>query len=301
MINTPNINFEDVIDAIKKYYSSNQLDNQMIEKLNNLDVNKYIQEEKDYKTKGENGELVIDPSKQEKYFTKDQMTVFYELLRKIHMPKDDTTKDDTTIYDYLMQKDQDILCPYCNMESPCELDHFLPKSKFYSYSITPINLIPICSTCNNNQHKFIHYPHYIDNSKTNSVIDYIFHPYFDDMNEWQWLHATVTFTKLGLVDGPFFMLSVEKPSTWEDCKYKRIQAHYKILKFQERLIPKMKVKFGYYRDAIINWGKTGEQNLKSWLTERCNEIHSSTVDATKLMFQALLNNFYELISYVDSK
>jgi len=39
-------------------------------------------------------------------------------------------------------------CPYCGINEPATLDHYLPKEKFPEFSIYPLNLIPICNVCN---------------------------------------------------------------------------------------------------------------------------------------------------------
>ncbi|GIP25409.1 hypothetical protein J23TS9_05390 [Paenibacillus sp. J23TS9] len=39
-------------------------------------------------------------------------------------------------------------CPYCGLDSPRTIDHYLPISDFPEYSVFPPNLIPCCSYCN---------------------------------------------------------------------------------------------------------------------------------------------------------
>lgn len=39
-------------------------------------------------------------------------------------------------------------CPYCGINEPKTLDHYLPKETFPEFSIFPSNLIPICHVCN---------------------------------------------------------------------------------------------------------------------------------------------------------
>jgi len=41
------------------------------------------------------------------------------------------------------------LCPYCNLDTGAQLDHFLPKSKYPEFSLYGPNLLPICGVCNN--------------------------------------------------------------------------------------------------------------------------------------------------------
>jgi hypothetical protein len=40
------------------------------------------------------------------------------------------------------------LCPFCNLDSRAELDHFLPKTKHHEFALYGPNLIPICPICN---------------------------------------------------------------------------------------------------------------------------------------------------------
>jgi 5-methylcytosine-specific restriction endonuclease McrA len=43
---------------------------------------------------------------------------------------------------------KDKLCPYCRIEEPLTLDHFLPKSSHEQFASFAPNLIPMCKTCN---------------------------------------------------------------------------------------------------------------------------------------------------------
>lgn len=72
-------------------------------------------------------------------------------------------------------------CPYCNSSPVDELDHFLPKSKFSRLSVTPYNLVPICHRCNSKKRAFF----------GRTAVDQVFHPYFEDAQQFQWLKASV--------------------------------------------------------------------------------------------------------------
>lgn len=39
-------------------------------------------------------------------------------------------------------------CPYCRINTPNTIDHYLPKDDFPEFAFLPINLIPCCSICN---------------------------------------------------------------------------------------------------------------------------------------------------------
>ena len=292
MLDKPNICIKDIFDKLKDYYKSSRTDKIIRTKISNLQIDNYLREEKSYNNLCELENLSsLNLLQQENYFNDNEMISLYNHLDKIYY------NEAITIYDYLMQKDKNLLCQYCNMEVACELDHFLPKSIFYSFAITPLNLVPICSTCNNNQHKFSHYPHH-DNK--GQIIDYIFHPYYDDINKGEWLKACLQFDVVNSQLSPIFSLTLEKPKEWNDIKFQRLKFHYDILKFKERLIPKMIETFYNYKKTIIQYGKIGNVELERWLRIRFNEINSAPIHTPfRLILQAMLDNLDLLMNYVQ--
>lgn len=73
------------------------------------------------------------------------------------------------------------LCPYCSHREVKTVDHFLPKSKFMSFAVTPINLVPCCSDCNKDKLD--------DYNLTEDKM--LIHPYFDDISSISWLDCKV--------------------------------------------------------------------------------------------------------------
>jgi hypothetical protein len=73
------------------------------------------------------------------------------------------------------------ICPYCLERSTETLDHYLPKSSFPLLSITPVNLIPSCDTCNRKK---------LDDLVLKSEDQFI-HPYFETLFGFNWLSAKV--------------------------------------------------------------------------------------------------------------
>lgn len=52
-------------------------------------------------------------------------------------------------------------CPYCSIAQPNTLDHYMPESKYKALAVCRMNLVPMCSVCNNYKHtkpyeSFIH-------------------------------------------------------------------------------------------------------------------------------------------------
>lgn len=53
-----------------------------------------------------------------------------------------------TYYDAIMAQVERGICPICGVRLASTLDHYLPKSKVPTLSVTPSNLIPACRDCN---------------------------------------------------------------------------------------------------------------------------------------------------------
>lgn len=52
-------------------------------------------------------------------------------------------------------------CPYCGINQPSTLDHYMPESQFEALAVCRMNLVPMCGTCNNLKNakpydKFVH-------------------------------------------------------------------------------------------------------------------------------------------------
>jgi hypothetical protein len=41
------------------------------------------------------------------------------------------------------------VCPYCGLDRPTTLDHYVPKTDYPEFAVFPPNLIPSCGVCNN--------------------------------------------------------------------------------------------------------------------------------------------------------
>ena len=39
-------------------------------------------------------------------------------------------------------------CPFCGVGRVSTLDHYLPKTKYPTYAVTPVNLVACCAECN---------------------------------------------------------------------------------------------------------------------------------------------------------
>lgn len=102
-------------------------------------------------------------------------------------------------------------CPLCGQREVKTLDHYLPKSKFPLYAVTPYNLIPACSDCNKDKFNDVSI------CREKETI----HPYYDDFTDEVWIKA-----KMIEEDPITFEFYVKKPKNWDDLKYKRACYHF---------------------------------------------------------------------------
>lgn len=77
-----------------------------------------------------------------------------------------------TYYDKLLSYSKSEICPYCKTAKANNLDHFLPKSKYPSLSINPLNLLPICFKCNDDK---------------DTIVGPLIHVYYDNIQSINWL------------------------------------------------------------------------------------------------------------------
>ena len=116
------------------------------------------------------------------------------------------------IYDKL--KMAAVVCPLCGHREVTTLDHHLPKSSFPLLSVTPSNLIPCCSDCNRVKQSTV--PELVE--------EQTLHPYFDYVDDEQWLAAEVLQGEPAALR--FF---VSPPQDWPDTLRARVIHHFETL------------------------------------------------------------------------
>ncbi len=104
---------------------------------------------------------------------KDDMEALYT---QKFVPKSEPNRD---IYDKLFLLAPYGICPFCQQNPVKNLDHFLPKAKYVTYTVTPYNLVPCCSDCNKDK----------ADSAFDSYEKQPFHPYYDDFDDFVWMKA----------------------------------------------------------------------------------------------------------------
>lgn len=85
-------------------------------------------------------------------------------------------------YDKIMSLPEHGRCPLCSQRIVSTLDHHLPKMKYPSLAVAPMNLIPACQDCNKIKTE----------DSPNSANEETLHPYFDDVEKFVWIKASLT-------------------------------------------------------------------------------------------------------------
>jgi hypothetical protein len=140
--------------------------------------------------------------------TIDEMEkVYTQRMAKIGAPGRD-------IYDDIFSAAPQGRCPLCTQRSVTTLDHHLPKARFPSLAVAPLNLVPACSDCN--KAKLAAAP-----TRAEEVG---LHPYYDDIGDAIWLHAQVIERRPTAV-----RFSVVAPAAWNAILAARVLHHFRTL------------------------------------------------------------------------
>lgn len=146
--------------------------------------------------------------------TKDELTALYTN----HMAKRD--QPGRSYYDQIMSLAPLGKCPFCGFGQVTTLDHFLSKSRYPSFSVLPINLIPACTDCNK--------------GKGAGVLDahnQIPHPYFEGsrIETDAWLYASVRETSPATAE-----FSATPPDNWSADLARRVVNYVRDLNLTTR-------------------------------------------------------------------
>lgn len=133
------------------------------------------QDEEIYDGKGINGKLREFPQK-----TTVNGNIDIKEMKKVYTYRMvDLKQPGRLFYNRLLNSVQ--ICPFCGIRDVATLDHYLPKTKYATTVVTPINLIPACRDCNSNK----------DTSDVTVSNEEVWHPYYDDYGNIRWLYAEI--------------------------------------------------------------------------------------------------------------
>jgi len=117
-------------------------------------------------------------------------------------------------YDRIMAAPAHGRCPFCGVGTVNTLDHYLPKTRFPVFAVTPNNLVPACQWCQKAKGEY-----YAEEEGRQ-----LLHPYFDKIDEEIWLAAEVV---VGAPAG--FRYFVSAPDDWAQTMKDRLEAHLREL------------------------------------------------------------------------
>lgn len=185
-------------------------------------------------------------------------------------------------YDKIMVLASNGKCPYCGVRNVKTLDHFMAKSIYPIFSVTPINLLPCCSDCNKEK-KSIKYTSYIDTP---------INPYFDDYNNDEWLFADFTISN----NRPIFNYFTNRPLTWSIADFQKINNHCNVLGLYNLYQIEANSEFVGILHKLKKYKHNGDPiKLKSYF----EDMHLSYKDVDKnsyqtAMYRCLMTNYTKI-------
>ncbi len=185
----------------------------------------------------------------------DEMVKVYTLRM---VPK---TSKGRPIYDRIMSVPVHGRCPLCGIGTVSTLDHYLPKTNFPVYSVTPNNLVPACAWCQKEKGEY-----YADETEKQ-----ILHPYFDNMDDEIWLSAEVV---VGVPAG--FRYFASPPDHWTTAAKGRVAVHLKKLNLPVLFSSNAGSRLSEIRARLMSLYQTGgEDAVRAHLQE---ELESTEAD-----------------------
>lgn len=163
------------------------------------------------------------------------------------------------VYDEILSNTDYNLCPYCSQRDVSTIDHYLPKSHYPLFSVTPANLIPSCSDCNKD--KLDDYN--LDEDKM------LIHPYFDNLQNVNWLKCSV-------VKGNPITFSFEVSNEIEDkVLLSRLKHHFNILNLSKLYSDNAARRFrGLISSLIREYKSNPDDKVLSFINDSIDEYKS---------------------------
>jgi len=158
------------------------------------------------------------------------------------------------------------ICPLCGQGTVHQLDHYLPITSFPVYGVTATNLVPACSDCN--KYKLIHVP---ANAGEQTI-----HPYFDEVDDEQWLFGEVVESAPAAV-----RFAVNPPDHWDAVQVERLKTHFRIYRLGTLYTTHAAVEISNMRHALKKMASTPgfAERIRQHLRERaesCAEVYKNS-------------------------
>lgn len=112
-------------------------------------------------------------------------------------------------------------CPFCGITTPSDFDHYLPKEKYPEFSVTALNLVKCCRSCNSSKGA-----KFLDDSNERMFL----HFYSDDIPVARFLNVNL----VSLGGALTATYSLTRPDSVQDNMWKLIENHYSQLGLLEK-------------------------------------------------------------------
>lgn len=265
----PQFDMEEIVNACISNMNQGEVKTRILSSKNEI-----VEESNEYDEKAKRGNLSSFKihEKLGGGATKEDMKKLYE---NKFVPKGQGGRK---YYDAIKSLSPNNRCPYCAQREVATLDHYLPKAKYPTFSITPYNLIPSCRDCNTGKLTDIY----------NSHEEEVIHPYYDNFSDEEWIGA-----KLIENDPVAFEFYVKCPSSWDEIKKKRAQNHFEKFELNNLYKPYAAEEYTYCSSRIQRLYLRGGKELA------IEELKEAIEDRKKLRLNTWQAAMYKAI--IDSE
>lgn len=140
-------------------------------------------------------------------------------------------------------------CPYCSINQPSTLDHYMPKSDYPALSMCRLNLVPMCPECNRKKND---YPYG----------DFI-HSYYQSFPDCIFLKATADIQGRRIIIN-FYL---DEASISDAALLTKLKNQIKRIDLLGRL---NRESTSFVEDLCAQWDYSLNIGFRSWLTLRCS-------------------------------
>lgn len=195
-----------------------------------------------------------------------------------------------------IQKISGDVCPYCGIDRPSHLDHFIPRSKFPEFSIYSSNLIYVCSICNSK-----YKGDKILNSKGERIF---FNPYFDNFIE------TIQFLKCRIIVNdiyPKFEFYIEDLSKTNSYEYMIMKNHFEAMNLKINYMNQIvNQKFKRFRNRYVNlkertYYEISLEQIKNSIEETLREHQQDNINNWEKVFWESLKDSDDCLNLIVNK
>ncbi len=172
------------------------------------------------------------------------------------------------------------LCPYCNLDSTYQLDHFLPKSEYPEFSLYGPNLLPICGRCNQ--------------IKLNSIVTPEGHRIFLIPSDDEFLRKDLLLATLEMTPEPHFTFRVDPAAPLTADERDQVERHFERLQLALRFRRRANALLVPLRTAVRKGGSRERVARKLILSTIRNAASSAPNNGWELaMSRAILRKRHE--------